>query len=143
MTLEQEQFTLLQRSSEELSNWIETAYLAAVPSAEGRVEAALGALLDWVAAEPVGARALLVEPADAGPGVREVQLAAFRDGIDLLRRTMPPDPARPSCVEEVVVGALVAILRTLLIAGEHERAPELRDGIGRFVLYSFGQESQS
>ena len=143
MTKEQEQLALVRRSREELFNWIETALLGADPSPEGRVEAGLGALLEWVAAEPTGARVLMLELADAAPDVREQQRAAFADGIDLLRRTVPADPTRPSCVEEVVVGALISILRTLLVAGDQSRAPDLRPGIARFVLFSFGQEIRS
>lgn len=143
MTKEEEQLALVRRSREELFNWIETALLGAASSPEGRVEAGLGALLQWVAAEPTGARVLLLELPDADADVRELQRAAFADGVDLLRRAMPADPARPSCVEQVVVGALISILRTLLVAGDQFRAPELRPGIARFILYSFGQEIRS
>jgi hypothetical protein len=143
MTLGQEHLALARRSREELFNWIETTLLVAGSSPEERAEAGIGALLDWVAAEPVGARALLLVPPEPIQGVLELQREAFADGIELLRRTMPPDPTRPSCVEDVVAGALVSILRTLVVAGEHSRAPELRDGIARFVLFSFAREACS
>jgi hypothetical protein len=143
LTVEEEQLALVRRSREELFNWIETALLSAGPNPVRGVEAGLGALLDWVAAEPAGARALLLEAPEPAVTARELQRTAFTDAVALLQRALPPDPTRPSCVEQVVVGAVVSILRTLLLADDQSRAPELREGIARFVLYSFGQEIRS
>ncbi len=117
---------------------IEAACAAADSRPQSRIEAGLLVLLDWVAVDPGRARALLLTEPDASSQTRDRQQDALDRGVELLRRTVPADATRPDCIEEVVVGAVASILRALLTTGEEGRAPELFDGIARFVLASFG-----
>jgi hypothetical protein len=128
-------------AAEPLFDRVEGACAAAESRPRNRVEAGLAALLAWVAADPAAARAVLLDSPGATAQTRERQQEALDRGVELLRRTVPADLTRPDCIEEVVIGAVASILRALLSTGEEGRAPELFDGIARFVLASFGWDA--
>jgi AcrR family transcriptional regulator len=98
-----------------------------------QVDAALTAVVTWVAMEPSAARIWLVEAGTAGERSRQLQLKALARFTDLLRRYTPPDTRRPTVVDEMVVGGVESILRYLIVAGETERAGRVLPGLIDFL----------
>jgi AcrR family transcriptional regulator len=105
---------------------------------------ALGELLDFVAAEPVLASALIVE-------VRAVKSATLAHDRILDRLAVAVDSARgapgtrvspPAAAGPLLVGGVEGYLREMLIREEADRAPKvLSDFVYLFVLTYFGEEA--
>jgi AcrR family transcriptional regulator len=133
---------LLERRFAELFERVETTCSASDDDPRPRVEAGLGAVLGWVAAEPVAARACLVEAACATPRALQVYLGATARFTDLLRGCAPVSPTRPDSVEDLLVGGIASTLRYLVLAGEAERAPSLLPGLGEFLWQPYLVEGE-
>lgn len=122
--------------------------MLAVPGASepwpNRVRARLAALLDVLARDPAVARFYLVEPLAAGGEVA----ARYRDAMQLLAETLPPEPEPPGLDIEVRDQALIGGVATLIVrrlnAGAADRLPELLPDLVELVLapYLGRQEAQ-
>jgi AcrR family transcriptional regulator len=128
---------LLERVSGEAFERIGSACAAAPDDPDAQVEAGLRAALEWVAAEPASAHALLSDaPAAAESGMRlHVEITGRL--AELLRQKVPPDPTRPEAIEEMVVGGLLAIVQCAVLAGEADRVPTLLPSMLGFLWQPF------
>jgi len=103
---------------------------AAAAAPEQRLEAGLGALLEWVAAEPGIAWVCLVE-SFALPATFGRYLAAQLRFVEMLRGSLPRQ--LPPVVDEAVVGGAAAILSSEVRAGRARHAPELLPSLLAFL----------
>lgn len=126
---------LLDRSSSELFAAAEAACRAAEP--EERIEAGLGAVLNWVAEEPALAWAVFVEASCATPESFRRYFEMIIKFTTLLRGNVPREVPRPVTTEESLVGGVVSILRFRIINGEAERVPELLPELVNFIRLPF------
>jgi AcrR family transcriptional regulator len=124
---------LLEEATGELLGEVETACLGAGEEGEARFEAALAAILEWIAANPAFAWVLLVEAPCSCPAAFDHHLETTARFIELLRASVPDDIERPEVIEEMLVGGITSILRYLVHNGEAERAPELLPTLTAFA----------
>lgn len=104
------------------------------------LRAALAELLEFCANQPVMARALLVEVhAGGGAALSEHDLLMERlsHAIDGARREIPSRQAPPPVTATFMVGAIETLVRTKLMSGEPETAPEMLPGLLHFVVMQF------
>ncbi len=117
----------------EISNWPQ------------RVEAGLGAFLDYVAHEPALARTCMVEALAAGPGsvhYYEESLQAFVSLFRIGRDVSPHGGDLPATLEEALIGGVFWILYQRLLLAETERIEELLPELVEFTLTPYlGAES--
>jgi hypothetical protein len=114
---------LIEAAGADLLATLERACGSAPP--DGRIDAALAALLDWVAADPTFASALFVE-ALAGPAMSlERYLATISRATDLLAEVMPDEVKGRRVIVEGLACGVAAILGHLLQEGEGQGAPSL------------------
>jgi AcrR family transcriptional regulator len=128
---------LLERTMEELLEAVDAACGAAGSEPWARVEAALAAILNWVAEEPAAARAWLVDSTASTQRGGEESQAATNGFIEMLRANVPDDPARPANMEELVVGGVMSMLRFLVLAGDADRAPAMLPELMQFLSGPF------
>lgn len=121
--------TLLKGAEAELNDRVRHVCEETGEDPRRRVQAALAAVLDWVADDPPTARALLVEAPTVSPTAFGLQLAMLAGFTDQLRQVRTRDPQRPVCTEELLVDGVASILRCLLVAGEASRASSLLPGL--------------
>lgn len=112
-----------------------------------RVAAALAALFEALAAEPLLARACLVETLTAGPpavaryehALREIAAPILRPG-----RALNPRAAELSdTLEETLAGGIAWIAYQRLVAGEADRIPSLLSEALEFVLLPYLGEEET
>jgi AcrR family transcriptional regulator len=125
---------LLDRAIAELLAAAEASSGSAALDPLTRIEAALAAILAWVVEQPTPAWICLIEAQRATPQSVRRYYEAISRLTALLRRTTPPNPARPETLEEAVVGAIASTLRRLIRSGEAERAPELLPELSALLL---------
>jgi AcrR family transcriptional regulator len=116
---------------------VETACSAAGDDSAQRVEAGLAAMLAWVAAEPIAARACFVESLRATPESFRRYLEAIAEFTSLLRGALPSEVPRPETTEESLVGGVAAILSGLVRADQTESAPEMLPSLSIFLRGPF------
>lgn len=104
------------------------------------LRAGLAELLEFCAAKPAIAKALVVEVHAAG----EPSLARRRDlmerlsrALDSARREIPSRQAPPPVASEFIVGAIDALLAAKLLDGDAEHAPEMLPGLLHFVVMQY------
>jgi AcrR family transcriptional regulator len=118
---------------------VDTAYRAQ-ESWQARVVAALGALLDFFAAEPEAAQIGLVEVLAAGPEALERFRNAQR-GFYLYLDETRKQAAGPTAVSEhtaiAAIGAMIAVVTDIVYAGRTRDLPEVRDELARLGLAVF------
>jgi len=128
--------------------WVTVAEaVAATPAADwpGRVHAALGAFLDFVAAEPDTARLFTLEARAAGPEMAARHAAALdRVGAVLQagnRRDDEPDGRAggamldlPETTERTLVANVAALVGSYVISGATELLPVLEPQLGEHLL---------
>jgi len=106
-----------------------------------RIERALGAALELLAAEPHLATLVLVEAPGSGAKLAD-RHHEWLDRYGRMLRFAAVDEDRmpmPSPgVESAIVGGLASQIRRLLLAGEGERIPELGPGLTGFALSFYG-----
>ncbi len=124
---------LLEEATGELLGQTEAACLEAGAEGEAKFEAALAAILKWIAANPAFAWVLLVEAPCSCPAAFDRHLETTARFIELLRASVPADIERPEVIEEMLVGGITSILRYLVHNGEAERAPELLSTLVAFA----------
>jgi AcrR family transcriptional regulator len=126
---------LLVRSIGELLDRTKAACQAAEP--ERRLEAGLGAVLDWVAEVPAAAWVCFVEASCATPESLRRYFMALAEFATLLRGNFPAVISRPVITEESLVGGIASILRFRIYNGEASRAPELLSELTDFLHLPF------
>jgi AcrR family transcriptional regulator len=102
-----------------------------------RVLAGLGALLEYLAAEPAQASLVLVEGLRAGRGIYDRYQGALSSFVPPLRDGAPVRSGGgrpPQATDEAVVGGIASLLARRVIAGETARLPELLPEIAEFAL---------
>lgn len=114
-----------------------TVAVAAEPDWPHQVIAAIGATLDFFAAEPVLARLCLVETVSATPGIAIHFCEAVLACVPALERGRAelPDPASlPPSTEDSLVGGIVTMCTRTILAGRTKRLPELLPDLVEFTL---------
>jgi AcrR family transcriptional regulator len=106
-----------------------------------RIDAALGAGLNLLAAEPGLARLIAVEAPAAGGAIAD----RHHDWLDRYSRMLrlavvgSPDVAEPRpALEPAIAGAVVSRVKQLVLAGEARKLPSLRLELTQLVLSFFG-----
>jgi AcrR family transcriptional regulator len=117
----------------EVSGRVEDACAAADGDWEAAVEAALEALLGYVAEQPAMVRLCLIEALSATPASIERYEDAVRRFVEMARRGLPHEGSLPETVDEAVVGGVAWILSQRLRCGEAERASDLLPELCEFV----------
>ena len=109
------------------------------------LRAAIAELLEICANQPQVAKALIVEPHAAGGRALEQHnrlLQRLADALDAAPREPSARPGPPAVTSSFMVGAIEALLRTKLMAGEAERVPEMLPGLLYFaVVQYYGEEA--
>ena len=101
---------------------------------EGRTEAGLGALLEFLAANPAAARLCLVEAPAATPASAARYEATIESYIGRLREGAPRLPSRPATLEEALVGGTVWIVQRQIRRGAATDAADLLPELTEFVI---------
>jgi AcrR family transcriptional regulator len=111
-----------------------------------RIGAALGALFDVVAANPVIARVCLVEANAAGPAAAKRHEAALKRLAPLIapgRQLNPRGDTLPESLEETLAGGIAWVLGQRLMAGEAAQLRGLLPETVEFVLRPFVGEEEA
>jgi AcrR family transcriptional regulator len=104
------------------------------------LRAALAELLELCANQPALARALLVEPHAAGGAAladHDLVMERLSHAIDGARHEISSRQAPPPVTATFMVGAIETLVRTKLMSGEPETAPEMLPGLLHFVVMQF------
>jgi AcrR family transcriptional regulator len=113
----------------------------------GRLRAGLGALLEFLDAEPDIGRGLIVEVHAAGPEALAKRAAAMQrvhDFLDRARDSAPAAESPPAIAPEGVAAGIHALLHSRLAAGENDGFRQLLPEFMYFaVLPYFGAEAAS
>lgn len=113
----------------------------------GKLRAALGAVLDFLDAEPDIGRALIVEVHAAGPEALARRAAAMKevtDFIDLARQEVKGSESPPAIAPEGIVAGIHAVVHSRLSTGANEGFRQLLPEFMYFaVLPYFGAEAAS
>jgi AcrR family transcriptional regulator len=114
-----------------------------LPWAE-QVAVALRTLAELIVAEPIIARAVIVEAPTVGPGILERYESATKALVPLFRagRELNPRGAElPETIEDTLAGSVIWSAYQRLIVGEAERLPDLLPELIELVLRTYlGQE---
>ena len=105
---------------------------------------ALSELLDFVAADPLLAAALLVEvrSVKSAAAIHDEKLNLLICAIESARNEPDARKAAPFRAAPLIVGGVEGYLRQMLVRGEAERAPDVLAGfVFLFVLNYFGEEA--
>lgn len=102
-----------------------------------RVEAALGAFLDFVGEEPARARMCMIEAMSATPVSSQRYEATVQRFVALVRDNAPAPARRPETTEETLIGGVAWIVHQKIRRGEAEKAPQLLAELSEFVLAPF------
>ncbi|HET7177382.1 MAG TPA: TetR/AcrR family transcriptional regulator [Solirubrobacterales bacterium] len=128
---------------------LEALLVAAAASEEGwrgKLRAGLGALLDFLEAEPDVGRALVVEVHTAGPEALARRAEAMKraaDFIDLARGESPGPEAPPPIAAEGVVSGIHAVIHSRLSSGAEAFRSLLPEFMYFAVLPYFGAAAAS
>ncbi|HUB98466.1 MAG TPA: helix-turn-helix domain-containing protein [Solirubrobacterales bacterium] len=123
---------LVERVLADVERRVDLACEVAGDDPHDRVEAGLGVVLDWVAADPAAANAVLVE-APTIESAFERQSVAISGYVERLGRCLPASFPRSEVVEGMRIEGVVAILRRQVVAGEAVIAPTLLPALFGFL----------
>ncbi len=126
--------TIRERLAAEPRPWAEQVILA------------LGTLIEWIVADPIIARAVIVETPTVGPGMHERYERATKAFVPLFRagRELNPRGAElPSTIEDTLAGSVFWSAYQRLIVGEAERLPELLPELIELVLRTYLGEAEA
>lgn len=101
---------------------------------EGRVEAGLRAVLEFLADHPAEAKLCLLEAPAAGPESAARYEAALEGFIRQLREAAPSGPGRPATLAEALVGGAAWIVQREVRRDAVEKTPELLPELTDFVI---------
>jgi AcrR family transcriptional regulator len=123
------------------------AAAAGEKSWRGKLRAGLGAILDFLDAEPDIGRAVIVEVHAAGPEALARRAAAMKevtDFIDLARRDLKEGETPPAIASEGIVAGIHAVVHSRLSTGAGDGFRQLLPEFMYFaVLPYFGAETAS
>jgi AcrR family transcriptional regulator len=124
---------------EQASAWVAEALAGAGDSPAERVDAGIGALLEFLDERPELARAVVVEAPSLGPAMgdrREATLAAF---TPLFEGARPggKQAKLPANLEETVLDGLYWLLYDAILSGKPKRLAKLRPALVEFALMPF------
>jgi AcrR family transcriptional regulator len=105
-----------------------------------QVALALRTLVDLIVADPIVARAVIVEAATVGPGILDRYERATKALVPLFRagRELNPRGAElPATIEETLAGSVFWSAYQRLIVGEAERLPEILPEVTELVLRTY------
>ncbi len=137
---------LMDAAIERTAGRVEDAYRREAGPWPDRVGAALGELFREVAANPVVARACLVEALTAGPQAVARHEAALKRFAPLLRPGRELNPRRellPESLEDTLAGGIFWVVNQRLIAGEAEKLRALLPEALEFVLRPYVGEEEA
>jgi AcrR family transcriptional regulator len=101
---------------------------------EGRAEAGLRALLEFIAAHPAEAKLCLVEAPAASPESAARYEAALESFIKGLREAAPTGNGRPATLEEALIGGTAWIVQREVRKDAAEKAGDLLPELTQFVI---------
>jgi AcrR family transcriptional regulator len=99
-----------------------------------RLEAGLGAILEFFAERPAVARMCMVEALSATPVASARYDVAVEQFVEMLRRNTPADLGLPGTIEETLVGGVAWILNQQIRRGEAAQVMDLLPELSEFVL---------
>ncbi len=102
-----------------------------------QVALALRSLIEQIVADPIIARAVIVEAPTVGPGIHERYERAIKAFVPLFRagrELTPRGPELPATIEDTLAGSVFWSAYQRLIVGEAERLPELLPEFIELVL---------
>lgn len=105
-----------------------------------QVAVALRSVVELIVADPIIARAVIVEAPAVGPGIRERYDRAVKALVPLFRagRELNPRGAElPETIEDTLAGSVFWSAYQRLIVGEAERLPELLPEVTELVLRTY------
>jgi len=101
---------------------------------EGRTEAGMRALLEFVAAHPAEATLCLVEAPAASPESAARYEAALEGFIKQLREAAPSGSGRPATLEEALVGGTVWIVQREVRRDATDKVTDLLPELTQFLI---------
>jgi AcrR family transcriptional regulator len=111
-----------------------------------QVALALGTLIELIVAQPIVARAVIVEAPAIGPGVLDryehaskALVPLFREG----RKLNPRGGELPSTIEATLAGSVFWSIYQRLVVGEAERLPELLPELTEPVLRTYVGQAEA
>jgi len=99
-----------------------------------RVEAGLGAFLQFVADHPGVSRMCMIEALSATRSSSARYDAALHEFVEMLRRATPDGDSLPATIEETLVGGVAWIVNQQIRRGEAQEAVTLLPELSEFVL---------
>ena len=111
-----------------------------------RVALALGTLVELIVAEPITARAVIVDAPAVGPSILGRYEAASKALVPLFRegRELNPRGAElPATVEVTLAGSVFWSIYQRLVVGEAERLPDLLPELTELVLRTYVGQAEA
>jgi AcrR family transcriptional regulator len=99
-----------------------------------RIEAGLGAILEFFAERPAVAKMCMVEALSATPEASARYDAAVEQFVEKLRLNSPGDLGLPGTIEETLVGGVAWILNQQIRRGRASQVVDLLPELSEFVL---------
>lgn len=99
-----------------------------------RIEAGLGAILEFFAERPEAARMCMVEALSATPAASAYYDAAVEQFVEMLKLGTPSGLGLPGTIEETLVGGVAWILNQQIRRGEGSEVMDLLPELSEFVL---------
>jgi len=116
---------------------VEARCVASEGGWQERLEAGLGAYLEFVAEQPALARMCMVEAFSATPTTTRRYEEAMQVFVDMAREQLPRGGRLPETIDETLVGGVAWIVYQQIRRGETERAAELLPELVDFVSSPF------
>jgi AcrR family transcriptional regulator len=126
--------TAFSTANRELMMAVEAACAGCDGVWQERIEAGLGAILEFFAARPAVARMCMVEALSATPSASARYDAAVEQFVEKLKLSTPADLGLPGTIEETLVGGVAWILNQQIRRGEASQVMDLLPELSEFVL---------
>jgi AcrR family transcriptional regulator len=116
---------------------VEAACVEAGDGWQEKVEAGLGAFLDYVAEHPAPARMCMIEALSATAKTTQRYDEAMQLFVDLVREQLPRDERLPETIDETLVGGVTWIVYQKIRKGKANEAATLLPELAEFVCSPF------
>jgi AcrR family transcriptional regulator len=126
--------TAFSTAHRELMMAVDAACAASQGAWQKRIEAGLGAILEFFAARPAVARMCMVEALSATPAASARYDAAVEQIVEKLKLSTPTGLGLPGTIEETLVGGVAWILNQRIRRGEASQLMDLLPELSEFVL---------